>query len=155
MPEYPLHILDLNATTDYSKFQTELRTVFELYRCRNDKKKFREYVEGHEECRHMDKESRWIIGRFTNAENSLVKTDKDEEEEKDMDVGSAIMDIREEGVQEGISRGISQGISQGIKALVETCKELGHSKEEIVGKLVQKFTLSQSEAEKYVDDYGN
>ena len=87
------------------------------------------------------------FGRFTNAEELLLRADKKSREEKDMDVGTAIWDIREEGVQEGIS--------QGIKALVETCKELGHSKEEIAGKLVQKFTLSQSEAEKYVEDYGN
>lgn len=76
-----------------------------------------------------------------------------------MDVGSAIWDIREEGVQEGISRGISQGIkqgiSQGIRALVETCKELGQSKEEIADRLVQKFMISPKEAEKYVEDYGN
>lgn len=159
VPEYPLHILDLNAAADYSKFRTELRTVFELYRCRNDKKEFGKYVKMHEECRHLDEESIRMIGRFTNAEELLLRADKKSREEKDMDVGTAIWDIREEGVQEGISRGISQGInqgiSQGIKALVETCKELGHSKEEIAGKLVQKFTLSQSEAEKYVEDYGN
>ncbi|MBD5540581.1 MAG: hypothetical protein HDR00_05205 [Lachnospiraceae bacterium] len=157
VPEYPLHILDLNADTDYSKFQTELRTVFELYRYRNDKKEFMEYVEGHEECRHLDEESCRIIGRFTNTENLLLKTDKDKEE-KDMDVGTAIWDIREEGVQEGFKRGISQGISQGIsrgmKALVEAYKELGCTKEEAVTKLMEKCTLSQSEAEKYAKEYG-
>lgn len=145
VPEYPLHILDLNAVTDYSKFQTELRTVFELYRCRNNKKEFMEYVEGHEECRHLDEENCRIIGRFTNTEKLLLKADKDKEE-KDMDVGTAIWDIREEGVQEGIT--------QGIKALVEICKEFGHSKEEIADKLMQKYALSKNEAEKYVEEYG-
>lgn len=141
VPEYPLHILDLNAVTDYSKFRTELRTVFELYRCRNDKKKFREYVEGYEECRHLDEESCWIIGRFTNAEKLLTKSDKNKKEEKDMDIGSAIWDIREEGVQEGISQGI-----------IETCKEFGCSKEEIVLKLMKKLSMSQNEAEKCVEE---
>lgn len=141
VPEYPLHILDLNAVTDYSKFQTELRTVFELYRYRNDKKEFREYVEAHEECRHLDEESCWIIGRFTNAEKLLTKSDKDKKEVKNMDIGSAIWDIREEGVQEGISQGI-----------IETCKEFGCSKEEIVLKLMKKLSMSQSEAEKCVEE---
>ena len=146
MPEYPLHILDLNAVTDYSKFRTELRTVFELYHCRNDKKEFREYIEGHEECQHLDEESCRIIGRFTNAEKLLIRADKDKKEEKDMDIGSAIWDIREEGVQEGIS--------QGMKALVETYKEFGCTKEEAVTKMMEKCTLSQSEAEKYAEEYG-
>ena len=105
-------------------------TVSTLYRCRNDKKKFREYVEGHEECRHLDEESCWIIGRFTNAEKLLTKSDKNKKE-KDMDIGSAIWDIREEGVQEGISQGI-----------IETCKEFGCSKEEIVLKLMKKLSMS-------------
>ena len=150
VPEYPLHILDLNEVTDYSKFQTELRTVFELYRCRNDKRKFRKYVEEHEACRHLDEESIRIIGRFTNAEKLLIRAGKDKKEEKEMDVGSAIWDIREEGVQEGIS----QGISQGMKALVETCKEFGCTKEEAVTKMMEKCALSQSEAEKYAEEYG-
>ena len=150
VPEYPLHILDLNEVTDYSKFQTELRTVFELYRCRNDKRKFREYVEEHEACRHLDEESIRMIGRFTNAEKLLIRAGKDKKEEKEMDVGSAIWDIREEGVQEGIS----QGISQGMKALVETCKEFGCTKEEAVAKMMEKCALSQSEAEKYAKEYG-
>ena len=58
-----------------------------------------------------------------------------------MDIGSAIWDIREEGVQEGISQGI-----------IETCKEFGCSKEEIVLKLMKKLSMSQSEAEKCVEE---
>lgn len=143
VPEYPLHILDLNAVTDYSKFQAELRTVFELYRYRNAKKEFREYIESHEECRHLDEESVRIIGRFTNTEKLLLKASK-EREGKGMDVGTAIWDIREEGVQEGIS--------QGIRALVETCEEFGCSKEEIVLRLMKKFSMSQREAERCVEE---
>lgn len=149
VPEYPLHILDLNTVMDCSKFRTELRTVFELYRCRNDKKKFKEYVEGHEECRHLDEESYRMIGRLTNTEKLLLKASKDEREEENM--SNVIEELIEDGRLEGLQEGISQGINHGIKALVEVCKELGHSKEEITDKLMEKFTLSQSEAERYTD----
>lgn len=54
VPEYPLHILDLNTVTDYSKFQTELRPVFELYSCRNNREEFKKYVEGWHSIRMLN-----------------------------------------------------------------------------------------------------
>ena len=158
VPEYPLHILDLNTVTDYSAFRTELRTVFEMYRCRKDKKAFREYIESHEECRHLDEESCRIIGRLTNSEKLLSNIEKYGREEENMEsvIDELIEDGRlegfEEGKMQGISQGISQGVNQGIRVLVETCRDFGKSREEIVDKLMEKFALSQSEAEQYVKE---
>lgn len=97
VPEYPLHILDLSMESDYSGYQTELKTVFELYHRRNDKKQFKAYVEGHEECRYLDKETYRIIGRLTNTKELLQKAD--EKEEKDM--CNAIRELIEDGRAEG------------------------------------------------------
>ena len=44
---------------------------------------------------------------------------------------------------------------QGIRVLVETCRDFGKSREEIVDKLMEKFILSKKETEKYVEDYGD
>lgn len=148
VPEYPLHILDLNAVTDYSKFRTELRTVFELYRLRNDKKEFKEYVEGHKECRHLDEESYRMIGRLTNSERLLLKAGKEGREEENMS------SVIEELIEDGRLEGLQEGISQGMKALIEAYRELGCTKEETVAKLMEKCTLSRSEAEKYAEEYG-
>lgn len=48
------------------------------------------------------------------------------------------------------NRGIQKGIQQGIVALVESLKELGQTNEVIVNKLVEKFGLSEIEAQKYI-----
>ena len=99
VPEYPLYILDLGAENDYSVYQTELRTVFELYRRRNDKKQFKSYVEEHKECRHLDEDTCRIICRLTNTKELMQKADQGEEEEKDM--CNAIKELIEDGRTEG------------------------------------------------------
>ena len=48
------------------------------------------------------------------------------------------------------NRGIQQGIQQGIVALVESLRELGQTNEVIVNKLMEKFGLSEVEAQEYV-----
>ena len=55
--------------------------------------------------------------------------------------------------QKGIEQGIERGIEQGIKALIETCKELGLSRNETVLKIVEKFGITKENSEKYVERY--
>lgn len=86
VPECPLRILDLNGTNDYSGFCTSLRTVFELYARRTDKGQFMEYVESHEECRHLDEETYRVIGQMIGSKTlqKIVNKQKDNKEEQDM-----------------------------------------------------------------------
>ena len=63
------------------------------------------------------------------------------------------MNILEIGIQEGERRGREQGIQQGIQAVVEVCKSLGVTKEETIKKIAEKFSIEDSEAEKYIEKY--
>ena len=104
IPEYPLHILDLNAENDYSGFRTSLRTVFELYARRTDKEQFLNYVKSHEECRHLDVETYEIIGKLINSGKlrQMQEKIKKEDEVRDMyDVFEDIFkDAKEKALQE-------------------------------------------------------
>lgn len=51
------------------------------------------------------------------------------------------------------SMGIEQGVEQGIKALIETCQELGCSKETTLSMVADKFSLSKESAEQCVIKY--
>lgn len=65
-----------------------------------------------------------------------------------------IQEVAEEkGRLEGLEEGRLKGIKEGIKALVETCHELGISKEETIKRMEDKFKLTAEEAGKYVNDY--
>ena len=63
------------------------------------------------------------------------------------------MNILEIGIQEGERRGREQGIQQGIQAVVEVCKSLGVTKEETIKKIAEKFSIEDSEADKYIEKY--
>ena len=59
------------------------------------------------------------------------------------------MDILDVGIQ----RGMELGRKQGIIALIETCHEFEHTKEETVSSIMKKFELSEETARNYVEKY--
>ena len=52
--------------------------------------------------------------------------------------------------ERGIEQGIERGIDIGIKGLVETLKELGTPREYIVDKIMEKFSLTEERAKRFV-----
>lgn len=52
-----------------------------------------------------------------------------------------------------MEQGIEQGIEQVIRALIETSREFGSTKEETIGRIIEKMKLSNDEAEMYVGRY--
>ena len=140
IPEYPLHILDLNEQNDYSGFQTPLRTVFELYACRADKGRFLDYVKTHEECRHLDVETYEIIEELIGvAKLREMQENTGGKEERDM--WKAVEDLIEEGRTTGRTEGKIEQANQLISiignmmeklhcTLEEACEIAGQSLEE-------------------------
>ena len=59
-------------------------------------------------------------------------------------------ELIEEGRQEGIQKGRLEERQKGIQALIEVCRELGQTDEQIIEKVSSKYHLSKKEAAKYV-----
>lgn len=66
------------------------------------------------------------------------------------DMSCSLLDYIE---QKGMNQGISQGISQGIQALVETCHELGQGYDSTRNRLMDKFSLTESQAQAEMDKH--
>lgn len=60
---------------------------------------------------------------------------------------------KSEGMREGRIEGIKEGIKESIKALIETCKELGVSREETESRIILKLAVPSNEATDYVNQY--
>lgn len=56
-------------------------------------------------------------------------------------------------IQDGRMEGLNQGIEQGVKALIETCTELGCTREKTLERLVSKLQVSRENAERYMKQY--
>ena len=97
----------------------------------------------------------------------IVKLDKIVEEVKQSEEWEAvkmnILDIgikkgREEGRAEGLKEGRAEGLKEGLKEgraeeIIESCMEFNVSKDLTKAKLVQKLSISEDEAEKYMQKY--
>lgn len=55
--------------------------------------------------------------------------------------------------KEGMEEGLKQGLEQGIKALIQTCEELGLSREDTKSRLKAKFSLAEDSLEKCLMKY--
>ena len=60
---------------------------------------------------------------------------------------------REEGRKEGREEGRKEGMEEGIKAFVEICQENNFSREIILEKMLEKFTISKEAAKEYLERY--
>ena len=59
----------------------------------------------------------------------------------------------QDGIAQGIAQGITQGVAQSIGLMIESCAELGISRENTLMKIKEKFELEETAAQKYMDEY--
>ena len=84
----------------------------------------------------------------------IVKLDKVVEEVKQSEEWEAVrMNILDIGIQKGLAEGRAEGLAEGITAYIGLCRELDISADETKEKIVQNFSLSYDEAEKYMQQY--
>ncbi len=60
---------------------------------------------------------------------------------------------REAGIKEGREAGIKAGIKEGIRILILDNIEEGKSRDIVIGKLIRRFSLQESEAVEYYDTF--
>lgn len=126
-------------------YHTELREFFQALQCRNDRGKLRKLLQS-EKFQNISYETEMAIAANLNLEPLISKI---EEEEKPM------CKAFEELMMEQEEIGIEKGKSVGIKALIETCKELGESREETESRIILKLALSPEEAANYMNCHWN
>ena len=58
-----------------------------------------------------------------------------------------------EGCEAGRNAGRIEGINEGIEMMIQSCIEFGIDREKICEKIVEKFSISKEDAEKYMSKY--
>lgn len=145
IPNYHINLVDPNRMDDFEKFQTDLQLILGMLQCKNEKEKLMEYVLKHKEYfKKIDVETYNVIKEFLNSEK-ILKNVVCNETEGGVDMCKALEELYEDGVE--------QGIEQGLQALIDTCKEFGCSRETTLQKLVEKISVSEKQAEIYMEKY--
>lgn len=149
--DYPLRLFCVNEESDFTAFNTELKEVFQSLIYRRDKIGLRRLVENEKAYRHLSRDTVEAISVLLNVprlwEDREKYISKGEEEEYDM--CQALREMLDDERKEGIE----QGIEQGAGALIQTCEELGCSREETMDRVRAKFSLEDKMMELYMVKY--
>ena len=141
-----IHILELPKLAKREYPQTELLKWANFFRAEK-KEEFEMAAEGSS-----------YIGRAYERLTELSADDKKrleyEAREKAWRDQTYLMNYNlNKGLAEGRKEGRKEGMEEGIKAFVEICQENNFSREIILEKMLEKFTISKEAAKEYLERY--
>lgn len=146
VPNYRINLLDAGNVEDVKQFQTDLQVIFGMLKLRKQKEKLQGYIQGNKEYfGNLDMETYQVLRVFLNSEKQLKEFDRCRDGGGQIDMCKALEDLYEEGRE--------KGIEEVVQLAIETCGELGLSKEDTISRLKQKLKLSGKAAESYLDKY--
>jgi len=122
VPEYPIHFLNLSKVEHPEYFKTELRPFLELYKYRDNKEAFVNYIKNNKESEKMDSESWDILGKVTNSPKLISKLKNKAEESKE-EKGKVCRALQEY-YNDGIAEGKADSVIELLSELGEVSKEL-------------------------------
>ena len=134
IPNYWINLIQADSVEDINCFQTDLKEIFGMMKCRKDKKALQDYFqENADYFKHVDFETYYAIGEILRSETILKKEVAKEESEGDMDMCKALEDWYQDGVNEG----------QKVKLQEQVRKKLqkGETVEKIADDLMEQITV--------------
>ena len=146
--DYPIHILEVRKYPRLEDFHTDLQYVFGFLQNAEDKEALHAYITAHNEVFEDLSEDAYDMISVMSHSEELQNIRKTYDGQGGHDMCQAIKEMIEDGRLDGRR----EGRQEGIQALVETCKELGITKETTLSKLQEKFALGDS-AEEYLERY--
>ena len=130
IPNYWINIIEADSIEDVECFQTDLREIFGLMKCRKDQGRLVKYIREHEDYfQHVDSEKYYAIGALLQSERILKEEVKRGKEEGEMDMCKALEDLYQEGCEKGrldkLIEQVQKKLAKGLNAqeIAETLEE--------------------------------
>lgn len=145
--DYKMNLLQIRDSGSLRFHDSDVDTVFDVSRSiyeRNYDKINTVYRN-----RFISSELGVVIGAITESQELIDHALASEGKGGQVNMCSALEELKQEGMQEGIQ----QGMRQGIVANIRTCKNFKISKEAAVKNIMKEFALSEEEANEYMKKY--
>ncbi len=150
VPNYHINIVDAGNIKDLKNFHSDLQQIFGMLKYRSEKEKLQNYIlENRDYFENVDVETYQAMREFLHSERILKDMGNTAKKEERINMCKALEDLYSDGVEEGREA----GREEGIKALVETCRDLGVSRENTASQLMTRYSMTQELAVKNVDQY--
>lgn len=153
--DYRMNLLQLR-TSGTCKFQDpEVNDVFDISRSiyERDYEKINMLYRD----RNISSELGIVIGAITQSQKLIDYALESEQRGGQVNMCTALEELRNEGVlegrREGVLEGRREGRLEGIQATISTCKSFNASKDVTVKNLMKVFSLLEEDAADYVEKY--
>lgn len=147
VPDYRINLVDVGSIQEPERFTSDLQLVFGMLKYRGDMGELQKYVDRHREYfQNVDADTYRAVREMLHA-GGVMESMREEKDRKEGTVNmcKALEDLYQSGVD--------SGMELGIQALVETCRELGHTREVTEKKVGEKFTVSQEKVRECMEKY--
>ena len=143
IPNYSLNLIDAGNVESLERFHSDLHFIFGMLQYKDNSCELKTYItENKDYFENVDLETYQAIGALLHSEKKVAAVIP-QTEHGGVNMCKAIDDLYNSGVQEGIEK--------GLFALIEAYKELDLPKEEIVSRLMEKFSYTKEEVLKYLN----
>ena len=146
IPNYWINLVDAGNVQDIECFQTDLKEIFGMMKCRKDEQALIDYMHANEVYfRHVDNETYRAIGELLQSKQILDKEVSKEELEGGRDMCKALDDLYQHGVGDGMKLGENKKLIEQVEKKLKK----GH----IVSEIAEMLEESESTIEKIIKSF--
>ncbi|MBQ7954126.1 MAG: Rpn family recombination-promoting nuclease/putative transposase [Lachnospiraceae bacterium] len=122
--DYPMNLFCLNEKEEFSEFKTELKSVFDIMKLRNDKKKLKSEVTTKNQYQNMDLDTLEVVSVMLDAPWMWEERKKYMYKEEKVNMCQALQEWAEEERSIGIAAGKAEGKAESVLELLSDFGEV-------------------------------
>ncbi len=116
IPNYKLNLFDVNNIQSVDCFQSDLKEIFGMMKCRNDKEALINYMDEHRDYfQCVTGGVHRVIGEFLQSKTLLNKTVTRVEEKEGVNMCKALDDLYNDGFEQGIEQGEDRKLMELVR----------------------------------------
>ena len=150
--DYKMNLLELRTSGSLQFHNQDVNTVFDISRSIYE----RDYnkINAVYKNRLIASELGVVIGAITQSQELIDHALELEQKGGQVNMCSALEELKREGKQEGLQEGKKEGLQEGmIAGTIKTCKKFKLDQEAAIKNIMEEFFLSEEDASNYVKKY--
>lgn len=150
--DYKMNLLELRTSGSLQFHNQDVNTVFDISRSiyERDYNKINTVYKD----RLIASELGVVIGAITQSQELIDHALEVEQKGGQVNMCSALEELKREGKQEGLQEGKKEGLQEGmIAGTIKTCKKFKLDQEAAIKNIMEEFSLSKEDASNYVKKY--
>ena len=130
IPNYWINLINAESVEDIECFQTDLKEIFGMMKCRKDEQALIDYMHANEDYfRHVDSETYRAIGELLQSKQ-ILEREVSKEEGGERDMCKALEDLYQHGKDEKLREQVEKKVKKGLS--VPEIADMLEEKQEII-----------------------